>query len=576
MQNQPNFPQQNINPYKQQSNSSLNQQQLNSLYAGQQQSSQSFSQQQSNPNLYQQNNNMANSQNFHQQQNVNISQQSFNSNFNQQQSNPNLFQQQNLNNQQLPQNINIQQTQMNASFQQNTQDSNFQNHTQNPNFLNNQSNLSFQQQVQSSNYQQIPQNSNYQQQTQNINNQQNQMISSFQQNPQNNQTNMCCQQQQQNSNITQQNSEISQKHKSFSKTKSFIIIYNNTKFIVDPVSLSNSSLKFKELIQPYIQDYEKIKSLHLEISGNQFTNRDMNNFLLLCQSQPTDVKNSEMKDICEIAKMFKADKIYNTGLDFIQKNIDATFSVDDNKYDGLDGTTYLQLIGANNDVQNDSNLNENQEEIKDETNENNENIESNEETQNPVIYTIRVVNHTFKCPTFKFILDNRILFTAKQKYNEIFIAEGDNVHIRKKENHVGHIAQSEKEKNNLISLRDVSIKLNYVNTAILGHYSIDVSFPFEDHTEHWIPRKPKFDPKTNNYYLNFSGSFNHTSLQSAKNLILQNQDGKLTYIVRKIDNNIYEVECNQSLDPLIAFSIVLSDIVGPYDDPWKTHESYEL
>lgn len=36
----------------------------------------------------------------------------------------------------------------------------------------------------------------------------------------------------------------------FSKTQSFQVFYNGTTFIVDPISLSNFSLKFKELIKP--------------------------------------------------------------------------------------------------------------------------------------------------------------------------------------------------------------------------------------------------------------------------------------------------------------------------------------
>ena len=50
------------------------------------------------------------------------------------------------------------------------------------------------------------------------------------------------------------------------------------------------------------------------------------------------------------------------------------------------------------------------------------------------------------------------------------------------------------------------------------------------------------------------------------NIIIQ--DKKPTFIVRKMSQNIYEIECSPALDPLIAFSIGLSDIVGPYLDPW--------
>lgn len=117
----------------------------------------------------------------------------------------------------------------------------------------------------------------------------------------------------------------------FSKTQSFQVFYNGTTFIVDPISLSNFSLKFKELIKPYIDDFEQMKSIHLEITGNHFTKRNINNFLRLCQKLPTDVQNSEMKDICEIAKLFKAEGIYNTGLTFINTYLDPNFFVSDDK-----------------------------------------------------------------------------------------------------------------------------------------------------------------------------------------------------------------------------------------------------
>lgn len=66
--------------------------------------------------------------------------------------------------------------------------------------------------------------------------------------------------------------------------------------------------------------------------------------------------------------------------------------------------------------------------------------------------------------------------------------------------------------------------------------------------------------------MDLGGAYHHAVIQSAKNLVLQNENHHLTYIVRKVDRNLYEIECNQALDPLIAFTIGLSDIVGPFDD----------
>lgn len=105
----------------------------------------------------------------------------------------------------------------------------------------------------------------------------------------------------------------------------FPIIYDDYTFYVDPFSLIKESFRFKELIGPYVNDYTQMKEIHLLIHGNQFTRRNMNNFLRICQQLQTDVKNNEMKEICEIAKMFQADAIYNKGLAFIQANEDPNF-----------------------------------------------------------------------------------------------------------------------------------------------------------------------------------------------------------------------------------------------------------
>ena len=101
------------------------------------------------------------------------------------------------------------------------------------------------------------------------------------------------------------------------------------------------------MVHPYIEDNERLNGIHLEVLGDKFSYRNMNNFLKLCQNLPTDVDNSEMEEICEIAKMFGAEKIYNTGVAFIQQNLDANFSVPDNKYDGSDGKKYLFIHDEN-------------------------------------------------------------------------------------------------------------------------------------------------------------------------------------------------------------------------------------
>lgn len=425
----------------------------------------------------------------------------------------------------------------------------------------------------------------------------------------------------------------------------FTVKYNDATFLVDPSSLYKASLKFKELTQPFIQDIDQMREMHLDILNVQFSKRNVNNFLRICQNQPSDVKNSEMKEICEIAKLFQANDIYNTGLSFIQQNIDPNFFVPDNKYDGSDGKTYLIVQGDSNFISHDPNLDDSyfeentnnedqgnyykindQQDNQNPENSNSENKQkesnfnlddhsnlydpvfalddscktdntTNNESQNEessqqsedvtqetkdtelgnkkydsVIYYLRFENHTFKCPVFKFVKDNTILFSAKQKYEDIYIAEGNDIHISKKENHVGHITQNDIQKINRVHLRDVDYVIKYVNSGAPEHFSLDVSFPFKNDIISWVPKKPRYDPTTDKYYLNFHGQHNHAPLISSKNIVLQDKAHKPTFIVRKMDRNVFEVECQPVINPLIVFTIGLSDIVGPYLDPYTNIE----
>ncbi|KAK8837768.1 hypothetical protein M9Y10_036306 [Tritrichomonas musculus] len=457
---------------------------------------------------------------------------------------------------------------------------------------------------------------------------------------------------------------LAQSPESLLPNQTFPIIYNHRAFLVDPGSLSNASFKFKELISPFLKDNE-ISDLRLQIIYNQFTFRSIDNFLRLCQNLPTDVQDSEMKEICEIAKMFQANQIYNTGLSFIKSNIDSNFFVPDDKYndkpylfiecetnvihhedlndldfensndskelmnknnnnsnnnndlsnsamnttnnvvnstnnamnttnnamnnntnDGGNATIKGNSTNSNMNINNSNNSNINQ------TNNNNNNydIQTFDNTNNmaicqndkkeikgtkssecsnmkSVIYLIRYMHHGFKCPTFVFCQDRQILYTAKLKENNIFIAQGNEVHIKDKDKHVAHIFRTDNNTNNII-LKNFEFGLEYVNSGQPHHRSVQVSFPFKDSQLNWSPKEPKYNASDNKYYLNFKGEYNHKPVKSSKNIVLQNSDGHATFIVRKMDFFLFEAECLPVIDPLIVFTIALSDIVGPYKDPF--------
>lgn len=359
--------------------------------------------------------------------------------------------------------------------------------------------------------------------------------------------------------------------------QSFPVIYDKTIFNVDLNALINSSRKFKELIDPFINDDLQMKEMHLEILCNKFTKRNIDNFLLICQKLPTDVQNSEMKEICEIAKMFKADKIYQQGLLFVQSYLDPNFNVPDNMYDGSDGKTYLIVVGEiknashNPDITKivfENDTDSSNQILTDIKTEMNENPKINNIKSHTVVYQITYEKNRFKCPVYKFIIDDKTLYSAKQKFNEIFIAEGDCVHIHDKEKQIGHILRKESTISNTITTKDQVFEVMYNNIRGTACFPMNVSFQFKNRTLNWTTKKPKLNPETGKYSLNYQGIFNHTPIPSSKNTILQDKKGYPIFIIRKMTQTSYEIESLSVFNPQIIFSIGLSGILGPFFDPW--------
>lgn len=131
-----------------------------------------------------------------------------------------------------------------------------------------------------------------------------------------------------------------------------------------------------------------------------------------------------------------------------------------------------------------------------------------------VNYLIRYINHGFKCTTFSFCKDNQILYSAKLKDNNIYIGEGNKIHIRDKEHHVAHIFRRD-NKLNIIQIGDLQFQ-QYVPSGRPKHLSISVSFPLNNKEINWNPKTPKYDPIENKYYLNFHGQSGHTPIKSSK------------------------------------------------------------
>lgn len=62
----------------------------------------------------------------------------------------------------------------------------------------------------------------------------------------------------------------------------------------------------------------------------------------------------------------------------------------------------------------------------------------------------------------------------------------------------------------------------------------------------WKPRQPK-------RLASFKGGYNHISMISNKNIILQNYANHPTFIVRKMEKKTFKAECNPLIDIFFVF-----------------------
>lgn len=342
--------------------------------------------------------------------------------------------------------------------------------------------------------------------------------------------------------------------------QTFPVVFRDHRFMVDPLLLYNSSKKFQELINSNNQD---LHTLHLKISYDNFTPRNIENFLKICQNLQTDVQNSELEEICLIAKLFQADQIYNTGVIFIQNSIDSNFFIPYNKFGETNENQYIFL------EQNDTNplihhINLKELEFDDsfdytpvehnKYNNNNTKIEKRKTCS--VCYQITEENPLTKRARYYFSKDNTILYMAKVKKDEIYIAKGNDCHIS--ENNVKNTVRIKRSSDgfNIVHTDDQEFKIKFVKFG--EKYSLDISFTNKGTKLNWIPRIPK---KIAEIY----GQHNHIPIKSKKNIILQNSANyHPNFIVRKMSKKVVEVECHPLIDPIIAFAIAISHTIGPF------------
>ncbi|KAK8847162.1 hypothetical protein M9Y10_019745 [Tritrichomonas musculus] len=345
------------------------------------------------------------------------------------------------------------------------------------------------------------------------------------------------------------------------------VIYQDEFFAVDYSKLYNSSNKFREMIQPYLDNGTDLQKLQLRILYDEFSTRNVQNFLKILQNLKNDVHSNEISEVCKIAKLFQAEKLYEKSLAFVHKQIDPKFNVS-NYFDESNGEKYLEIeyvqdlnqmrSYSTNNITFDQNIPMSPISTIN-MSKSQGNLATTKEEQAPsVIYKIQVLNPLMKCCRYFFSKEGKILFTAKKKSNEIYIGQGNDIHIHANETEIGNkcigrIMQCDGY--NMIITNEQEFKVTYVPFGLKKQFSLETSFLHEGRTLFWSPRELD---------INLNGEHNRTAVPSKKNLLLKNQHGSPTFIVRKMGNDIFEVECLPSVNSLIAFTLGLSQIVGPF------------
>lgn len=339
--------------------------------------------------------------------------------------------------------------------------------------------------------------------------------------------------------------------------QTFPIIYQNQRFLVDSALLCNASKRFYELLNNN-QD-NQIENPCLKINTNIFTVPNVSNFLKICQNQATDIQNSELKDICLIAIMFQAEKIYDTAFNFIKDEIDSEFCISPDQINEINDSQNLILETEASamqsafyfdlsDLEFDDDYEQNEPKSKTET------ITKTSTKNHSICYQIKAENPIMKCHRFYLLKDDKVIYMAKQKYDEIYIGKENNCHMKTNK----HLNDAKIKRDcrgyNVINVPDQEFKVRFEKFG--EKFLIKTTFDHKRGKQIWRPKQDNFQKL-------IKGEYNHEAMKSRRNLVLQNERNNPTFILRKMKRKVYEAECSQEADPIVVFAIALSQIIGP-------------
>lgn len=361
-------------------------------------------------------------------------------------------------------------------------------------------------------------------------------------------------------------------------TDTIPIIYKGNTYDVDRNLICQASIRFSDLMKTYISNGQTEKP-QLEILYENFSERNILNFLKICQNLPVDVQNNEIPEICEIALMFQANEIYSKAINFVHSNIDQNFSIPENKYN-QDISKFFNFTSSKNLAPHHINFSELEFESDESDNDYFENTNKCNNTENMKDYhndekcddfdgtsTIYLIKSELlsRGQRFIFLKNNKPLLSAKVKGNKIFFSNKDDTNFDTNSQNVLYRIERERDLTNKVILNNQKFDIKH----ILGndtHFSMETSFQLNDKTISWVSKEKDLKTNSSEYKSLISGMFNRPFKKSDKNIALKDKNGKTQFIVRKVWHHSFEVECSPDLPEMIVFSIAVTQIVGPLFD----------
>lgn len=340
----------------------------------------------------------------------------------------------------------------------------------------------------------------------------------------------------------------------------FPIVFRDKIIEIDPASFAINSLKFRELFNPALAPFSEI-----DIIGN-YQEKSVKIFCDLCQDKESPMPDNCMKDIANLAKIFKAESILDTCVRVIHSKIDGSFRPDDkgtiifqdkrlasSKNLPLDSSkshlSIEQLIVSDNkfDPQTSPNKATPQQSPSD--------VSLKYYLNDPIVYDIKEEKKLLKCTRYYESQKGEILASAKTRSNSIVINNGQDVHF-----HSINDSSADVQKLNYINIirsDGNSHELRYYKDPKTGNVTMTIMFKIgsDDLIITGLRNMEKDDTTV-------FGSKTVVSAKQPCNLYLPN--GKIAMIISKTGNDTYQIKTYLKTSNIFAFAVALSAIVGPH------------